>query len=135
MGMGRKQGTFTSLYARIGLRYLARPPGLRRSLLPHGRGRIQLGGAARAGMTTKLWLLLLRWVRRQLNALSALDRRVMKAYLLLKAQFHRSPRAGCIETRFLKIRLYLIDFTREQSGLRVAMKCSFTIDCQRYEEE
>jgi len=56
-------------------------------------------------------------------------------YLLLKAQCHRSPRAGCTETRFLKIRLYLIDFTREQTGLRVAMRCSFTIDCQRYEEE
>jgi transposase len=46
------------------------------------------GGAARAVVKGKRWLLLTRWVnlstqkRRQLNALFALNRRVMKAYLL-----------------------------------------------------
>ena len=46
------------------------------------------GGAARAVVKGKRWLLLSRWVnlntqkRRQLNALFALNRRVMKAYLL-----------------------------------------------------
>ena len=46
------------------------------------------GGAARAEVKGKRWLLLSRWVnlttqkKRQLNALFALNRRVMKAYLL-----------------------------------------------------
>jgi transposase len=46
------------------------------------------GGAARAVVKGKRWLLLSRWVnlttqkKRQLNALFALNRRVMKAYLL-----------------------------------------------------
>jgi hypothetical protein len=46
------------------------------------------GGAARTVVKGKRWLLLSRWVnlntqkRRQLNALFALNRRVMKAYLL-----------------------------------------------------
>ena len=46
------------------------------------------GGAAREVVKGKRWLLLSRWVhlnthkKRQLNALFALDRRVMKAYLL-----------------------------------------------------
>ena len=46
------------------------------------------GGAAGAGVKGKRWLLLSRWVnlttqkKRQLNALFALNRRVMKAYLL-----------------------------------------------------
>ena len=46
------------------------------------------GGAARELVKGKRWLLLSRWVhrntqkKRQLNALFALNRRVMKAYLL-----------------------------------------------------
>jgi len=85
--MGRNQGTFTSMYARVGPRFLARPPGLRRFASPWTRPH-QLGGTARAVVSTKLRLLLLLWVnlntqkRRQLNALSALNRRVIKAYLL-----------------------------------------------------
>ena len=49
------------------------------------------GGAARAVVKGKRWLLLSRWVnlntqkKRQLNALFALNRRVMKAYLLKRA--------------------------------------------------
>jgi transposase len=48
----------------------------------------ECGGAARAVVRGQRWLLLTRWVslntqkRRQLNALFALNRRVMKVYLL-----------------------------------------------------
>jgi transposase len=52
------------------------------------------GGAARELIKGKHWLLLTRWVhlntnkKRQLNALFALNRRVMKAYLLKEALEH-----------------------------------------------
>jgi len=66
----------------------ARRLGLRGSCFPKDAAAFHLGGAARAVVKGKRRLLLSRWLnlntqkRRRRNALFALNRRVMKAYLL-----------------------------------------------------
>lgn len=85
---GRKQGIFISLYARIGPRFLRAGLGYGVPASPRTRPLSTWGGAARAVVKGKRRLLLSRWLnlntqkRRRRNALFALNRRVMKAYLL-----------------------------------------------------
>ena len=74
---------------RLGLRQVSRHAACERSRFgSEASGMLSQGGAARELIKGKHWRLLTRWVhlntnkKRQLNQLFALNRRVMKAYLL-----------------------------------------------------